>query len=125
MEERLARRPEAKKGLCLSTVRSEEKFNEGDLRNRNHGGLECGVARKSKLKCRIFSKKQERTGCGFGVTIDLWFSPDELEKDQSEGRFCWGPINWELRDPKEHLTYLLNEVCKAQDAVGRFKERMK
>lgn len=32
---------------------------------------------------------------------DLWFSPDELEKANDEGRFCWGVVNWKLRDPNE------------------------
>jgi hypothetical protein len=32
---------------------------------------------------------------------DMWFTPDELEAEQKEGRLCWGPVNWKLRDPRE------------------------
>lgn len=32
---------------------------------------------------------------------DIWFSPDELEAANQEGRFLWGAVNWTLRDPHE------------------------
>jgi len=34
---------------------------------------------------------------------NLWFSPAELEAANRKGRFLWGEINWELRDPAECL----------------------
>ena len=34
---------------------------------------------------------------------DIWFSPDELESEQRKGNFRWGPVNWELRDPREYV----------------------
>lgn len=53
----------------------------------------------------------------------MWFSPDELEKSQQEGKFRWGPSNWELRDPIQKLQELEKNVCDAQKNVERFKIR--
>lgn len=48
----------------------------------------------------LFKKAREEGlwfHCGYQ---DLWFSPDELEKMQTEeGRFIWGAVNWTLRNP--------------------------
>jgi hypothetical protein len=40
----------------------------------------------------------------------LWFSPDELEKHNANGRFLWGPINWQLRDPRERAEQLDHQI---------------
>lgn len=40
----------------------------------------------------------------------LWFSPDNLEREQKNGRFRWGAVNWELRDPREQVTKLRDEA---------------
>lgn len=56
---------------------------------------------------------------------DLWFSPSDLEEKNREGRFLWGPINWTLRDPKEHLEELERRAKSALDEVERFKNKIK
>lgn len=56
---------------------------------------------------------------------DLWFSPDELEAAQAEGRFRWGRTNWTLRDPKEKLVGLIRAEASAAQAVIDFRERLK
>jgi len=33
---------------------------------------------------------------------DLWFTADELEKENAKGEFLWGRVNFELRDPGFH-----------------------
>lgn len=43
----------------------------------------------------------------------LWFSPDELEAEQRSGKFRWGPVNWQLRDPSEYLNEAKRECEKA------------
>lgn len=50
---------------------------------------------------------------------DLWFSPDDLEERQREGRFIWGAVNWKLRDPMERLKEM-EEKAKgaARAAIG-------
>ncbi len=55
--------------------------------------------------------------CGYQ---DLWFSPDELEKAQASGRFRWGAVNWELRDPKEQVEYLKRKAQSAADEAASF-----
>jgi len=56
---------------------------------------------------------------------NIWFSPDELEKTQSEGRFIWGLVNWELHDPAEREESLKTEVRQAIEELERFQERLK
>lgn len=46
------------------------------------------------------------------------FSPAELRKAQSEGRFCWGPVNWRLIDPHE----LLRDTAKEMSAIQKHND---
>ena len=45
---------------------------------------------------------------------DLWFSPAELRANQANGRFIWGPENWELRDPIELVIQAARELQSAK-----------
>jgi len=54
----------------------------------------------------------------------LWFSPDELATEQANGRFRWGPENWKLRDPAEHLAELDRKMVEAQRQRDEFFIRM-
>lgn len=49
---------------------------------------------------------------------DLWFSPDDLERQQAKGSFIWGAVNWQLRDPREKLA---QEEREAATALARVK----
>jgi len=51
----------------------------------------------------------------------LWFSPDQLDAANDEGRFLWGPVNWELRDPAEKLAALDRAVTAAEKERDNFK----
>lgn len=55
---------------------------------------------------------------------DLWFSPDELESQQAEGQFCWGPANWELRDPSNQVSYLKWRATNAEEELRIFQGRI-
>lgn len=55
---------------------------------------------------------------------DLWFSPGELEKNMAEGRFRWGPVNWELRDPLEKIRNIENEIEGKKQTLEELKQRM-
>lgn len=55
---------------------------------------------------------------------DLWFSPAELRKEQANGNFRWGAVNWELRDPQDGLAELEHDVALAEGEVAAFKLRM-
>jgi hypothetical protein len=47
-------------------------------------------------------QKAENEGLHFYSNYrGIWFTPAELRKEQLEGKFLWGPVNWELRDPSE------------------------
>lgn len=60
--------------------------------------------------------------CGYQ---DLWFSPAELRKAQSDGRFRWGPDNWRLRDPREMVTAAEYKVRAAQEHLEHVKARLR
>lgn len=49
---------------------------------------------------------------------EMLFTPDELEKAQSEGRFLWGCINWRLVDIMELRKSLEEDVI---DAIARLR----
>ena len=55
---------------------------------------------------------------------NLWFSPGELEKENANGSFLWGPVNWSLRDPKAWVQEAADEALKAQRELLRRKKRI-
>ena len=55
---------------------------------------------------------------------DLWFAPEELRKAHAVGRFIWGAVNWELRDPKERLSEAVKRADDALAELKRIKEKM-
>lgn len=53
---------------------------------------------------------------------DLWFSPDQLETANREGRFRWGAVNWTLRDPEEMVRQRADDLrCAEQDYLDAVK----
>lgn len=52
----------------------------------------------------------------------MWFSPDELEKLQSSGRFIWGACNWQLRDPKERVDEAIQSAQSAKEKSYTIQE---
>lgn len=50
---------------------------------------------------------------------DLWFSPDQLESEQTNGKFRWGAVNWKLRDPAERIEEAKARRDAAQAEVDR------
>lgn len=55
---------------------------------------------------------------------NLWFSPDELESNQKDGLFRWGPTNWQLRDPQECEQDLRAKIADAEAALELFKKKI-
>lgn len=53
----------------------------------------------------------------------IWFNPAELRLANEEGKFVWGPDNFELRDPYERYTQLVNIANEARKAAESFKRR--
>jgi hypothetical protein len=54
---------------------------------------------------------------------DLWFSPDELESLNLAGQFLWGPVNWTLRDPKEHVAQIRQRITGLEKELASFAGR--
>jgi MoxR-like ATPase len=53
------------------------------------------------------------------------FTPDELEKAQDEGRFVWGPSNWELVHPANIKAAFEDEIDRAKREYQFFLDRLK
>jgi hypothetical protein len=73
----------------------------------------------------MFKEARERGFWFYTSYHDLWFSPDELEQAQSEGRFMWGAVNWQLRNPYERLNELDARTRNAQQARDDFMQRIR
>jgi len=77
------------------------------------------------LLAELFAEA-ERDGKWFHCTYqDLWFSPRELRKAQSEGRFRWGPVNWTLRDPQEYVAQHERAALRAAQDYLAARHRVK
>ena len=54
----------------------------------------------------------------------IWFSPKELQSEHESGTFIWGAVNWQLRDPKDHIKELKLESISIQKEILDFEERL-
>lgn len=55
---------------------------------------------------------------------DMWFSPDELERENAKGCYLWEPSWWELRDPFEALNALNAKLKRVQQERDVFADRV-
>ncbi len=86
-------------------------------------------AEEAKMRAALLAMaaKAEEEGLWFhhaGLSGRFWFSPGEIRKKWSKGKFLWGPVNWSLRDPAERLGQLVRDREAAEYAVRGFKARM-
>lgn len=56
---------------------------------------------------------------------DLWFSPDQLETQNKQGKFVWGAVNWKLRDPQERLDEANARYVQAQAERDRIADEIR
>lgn len=52
---------------------------------------------------------------------NLWFSPDQLEAENKNGKFRWGAVNWRLRDPMEHIEQAERRALEARQEADRIR----
>ncbi len=55
---------------------------------------------------------------------DLWFSPSDLREANRDGRFRWGAMNFELRDPIEKLAKLIEKRATLDTEVFALERRL-
>lgn len=72
----------------------------------------------------LFQKARDEGKWFWCVYQGLWFSPDELEAYQNQGKFCWGAVNWKLRDPQTHIAALKRRIEQAEEELSNFKRRL-
>jgi hypothetical protein len=66
-------------------------------------------------------KQNKWLHCGYQ---DLWFSPDELEAQNKKGKFLWGEVNWDLRNPQEHIEALQSRIAEIGKEISAFQSRI-
>jgi hypothetical protein len=55
---------------------------------------------------------------------ELWFSPDELRRNNARGAFLWSRDNWKIADPTIHLETLRQRASQASRDVEDFAWRL-
>lgn len=55
---------------------------------------------------------------------DLWFSPAQLRDQNANGKFRWGVVNWQLRDPQERLDEAQRRVNAATQEAERIRRQI-
>lgn len=55
---------------------------------------------------------------------DSWFSPDEMRYQHSQGKFIWGPANWELRNPEELVNRIIEKISRLQLELRDVQDRI-
>ena len=73
---------------------------------------------------KMFDKARAEGLWFFTSYQQLWFSPDDLEKEQKNGHFRWGPTNWQLRSPDERIAQLEQNVRRSDRELKEFKEKL-
>jgi hypothetical protein len=81
-----------------------------------------GLRDSLELLCQRAEKEGKWLYCGYQC---LWFSPAELRKENANGRFLWGPSNFQLRDPTEQLRRLEMDAKEAIRKRDNFAEYLK
>ena len=69
----------------------------------------------------LFDKAEQQRLWFYSRYQDLWFSPEALKRHQAEGRFRWGAVNWELRDPRERVAKLREEAKQLLRTADAFE----
>ena len=54
----------------------------------------------------------------------IWWTPDELEDQQSRGNFRWAAKNFKLRHPLELQRELIKELSDKQEDLEKFYARL-
>lgn len=95
-----------------------------------HSG-EAGMYRGIDEKAQILEmltplfKKADAEGLWFYCSYQsMWFSPAELREAQANGKFVWGPVNWQLLQPSQRVAELEDDIVMAKRALEMFKARL-
>ena len=51
-------------------------------------------------------------------------SPDELRKEHANGRLIWGPVNWELVDPRTKSEELKEKIKSAENELANWNRKI-
>jgi len=58
----------------------------------------------------LFKEAREKNLLFYCYYQNLWFTPDELQKENEKGKFIWGSINWELKTPTDKLRFMADII---------------
>ena len=67
-------------------------------------------------------ERAEREGLWFYSNYQgLWFSPAQHRKEHANGKFRWGPVNWQLLPPSEYIAGAEQRAKQANEELGRVR----
>lgn len=72
----------------------------------------------------LYNEAEEKNLWFYSNYQDMWISPNELRQKQSEDRFLWGAVNWELRDPHEKVEDMEDHIKYLRKSIVDFKDRI-
>lgn len=72
----------------------------------------------------LFKRAEKEKLWFYGRYHDLWFSPERLRQEQLSGSFRWGPSNWELRDPREQVSYLRQRAQRLHAEADKMEQEL-
>ena len=73
---------------------------------------------------KMFYEAEEKGLWFYSNYQGIWLSPQELAEANKKGNFQWGAVNWELRDPKEHLAELERKVGDAKRNLTQYLDKL-
>jgi hypothetical protein len=82
-----------------------------------------GVKRDHGMR-ELFEKARAKGLWFYAKCQDIWCSPGELARHRRAGKFCWGAVNWELRDPAERISEYNAEILALVRERESFRARV-
>ena len=84
----------------------------------------CGLKSVVELMEPLLREAEARWLWLYCSYQDMWFSPRRLREQHAKGYFRFGPVNWELRDPKDLLASCEKDLHKAQLYIESVREEI-
>lgn len=74
---------------------------------------------------KLFEEAEEKNLWFYYPYLERWFSPKELRELHSQGKFIISSINWELKNPVDHLASVVKNICSMINEMDDFIDRIR
>jgi hypothetical protein len=69
----------------------------------------------------LFEKAEKENLYFYSNYQCIWMSPKKLRQYHKEGSFIWGPVNWQLKDPKVRTEELKERIVSAKKQLKEWE----